>query len=65
MPTRTLGCDGLTVSRLCLGAMMFGDRTDEGEARDFADEYAAYVEDRRYEIRNPDLPIPSPSEYIR
>lgn len=38
---------------------------DEGEARDFADEYAAYVEDRRYEIRNPDLPIPSPSEYIR
>jgi len=38
---------------------------DDGEARDFADEYAAYVEDRRYEIRNPDLPIPSPSEYIR
>ena len=38
---------------------------DEAEARDFADEYAAYVEDRQYEIRNPDLPIPSPSEYIR
>jgi hypothetical protein len=38
---------------------------DDAEARDFADEYAAYVEDRRYEIRNPDLPIPSPSEYIR
>lgn len=38
---------------------------DDAEARDFADEYAAYVADRRYEIRNPDLPIPSPSEYIR
>lgn len=37
----------------------------EAEAYDFADDYAAYVEDRQYEIRDPDLPIPSPSEWIR
>ena len=37
----------------------------EDEARDFADEYAAFVEDRQYELRDPDLPIPSPSEYTR
>lgn len=35
----------------------------EDEARAFADEYAAYVEDRQHELRYPDLPIPSPSEY--
>ena len=32
MPTRPLGQGGPPVSRLCLGTMMFGDRTDEGEA---------------------------------
>lgn len=35
----------------------------EEQARDFADEYAAFVEDRQLELRSPDLPIPSPSEY--
>src|SRR3954469_22595376 len=32
MDTRTLGRSGLKVSRLCLGTMMFGDRTDAAEA---------------------------------
>lgn len=32
MPARTLGAGGPLVSRLCLGTMMFGDQTDEGEA---------------------------------
>ncbi|EIC07787.1 hypothetical protein AB1285_26755 [Microbacterium sp. NRRL B-14842] len=41
------------------------DGHNEAEAREFADEYAAYVEDRQYELRDPDLPIPSPSEYTR
>ncbi len=41
MPTRTLGRDGPVVSRLCLGTMMFGDRTDEGEA---AEMVAAFAE---------------------
>ena len=41
MPTRALGRDGPVVSRLALGTMMFGDRTDEGEA---AEMIAAYGE---------------------
>jgi aryl-alcohol dehydrogenase-like predicted oxidoreductase len=32
MRTRRLGSSGLQVSVLCLGTMMFGDRTDEAEA---------------------------------
>ena len=32
MPTRRMGRGGPVVSRLCLGTMMFGDRTDEGHA---------------------------------
>ena len=32
MECRRLGRSGLKVSVLCLGAMMFGDRTDEAEA---------------------------------
>ena len=32
MEYRRLGQSGLSVSALCLGAMMFGDRTDEAEA---------------------------------
>jgi Predicted oxidoreductases (related to aryl-alcohol dehydrogenases) len=32
MPMRRLGRSGLTVSRLVLGTMMFGGRTDEAEA---------------------------------
>ncbi len=32
MDYRTLGSSGLKVSPLCLGTMMFGDRTDEAEA---------------------------------
>jgi aryl-alcohol dehydrogenase-like predicted oxidoreductase len=35
-----LGENGPTVSRLCLGTMMFGDRTDEAEARDILAMYA-------------------------
>src|SRR5690606_16245794 len=31
---RRLGRSGLMVSPLCLGTMMFGDRTDEAEARE-------------------------------
>jgi aryl-alcohol dehydrogenase-like predicted oxidoreductase len=33
MDYRTLGTTGLKVSELCLGAMMFGDRTDEQDSR--------------------------------
>ena len=32
MRTRRLGASGLQVSELCLGTMMFGDRTEEAEA---------------------------------
>ncbi len=32
MKTRRLGASGLQVSEICLGVMMFGDRTDEAEA---------------------------------
>ena len=32
MKTRLLGTSGLHVSEICLGTMMFGDRTDEVEA---------------------------------
>ncbi len=32
MKTRYLGSSGLLVSEICLGVMMFGDRTDEAEA---------------------------------
>jgi aryl-alcohol dehydrogenase-like predicted oxidoreductase len=32
MKTRQLGASGLHVSEICLGTMMFGDRTDEAEA---------------------------------
>lgn len=35
------------------------------DARAFADEYAAYIEDRQSEVRYPDLPLPTPSEYVR
>lgn len=41
MPTRPLGRDGPLVSRLCLGTMMFGDRTGEEEA---AEMIAAFAE---------------------
>lgn len=41
------------------------DGQDEQDARDFADEYAAYVEDHLGENRYPDLPLPTPSEYTR
>jgi aryl-alcohol dehydrogenase-like predicted oxidoreductase len=34
MPYRRLGRSGLTVSRLCLGTMMFGGRTDEAASRE-------------------------------
>ena len=40
MPTRALGRDGPPVSRLALGTMMLGDRTDEGEAREMIAAYA-------------------------
>lgn len=29
----------------------------------FADEYAAFIEDRMYELRYPDLPLPTPEDY--
>ena len=32
MEYRPLGHSGITVSQICLGTMMFGDRTDESEA---------------------------------
>ncbi len=34
METEILGRSGLVVSRLCLGTMMFGDRTDEAQSAD-------------------------------
>lgn len=34
---RTLGRSGLAVSEICLGTMMFGDRTEEAEARRIVD----------------------------
>ena len=37
MDMRKLGRSGLSVSPLCLGTMMFGDRTDEKEARRIID----------------------------
>src|SRR5215207_7810509 len=37
MPYRRLGRSGLTVSRLCLGTMMFGGRTEEAESRAIID----------------------------
>lgn len=41
IPLRRLGRSGLTVSRLCLGTMMFGARTEEAEARRIVDDAAA------------------------
>jgi hypothetical protein len=42
MVYRRLGDSGLEVSTVCLGTMMFGDRTDAAEARRIVDEaYAA------------------------
>ncbi len=38
MSYRRLGRSGLTISRVVLGAMMFGGRTDEGDARRIIDE---------------------------
>jgi aryl-alcohol dehydrogenase-like predicted oxidoreductase len=38
MPYRRLGRSGLTTSRLVLGTMTFGGRTDEGEARRIVDD---------------------------
>ncbi len=32
MKLRRLGASGLSVSEICLGTMMFGERTDEAEA---------------------------------
>ena len=40
IPRRRLGTDGPEVSRLCLGTMMFGDRTGEAEATEIVDAYA-------------------------
>ena len=37
MKTRQLGASGLHVSEICLGTMMFGDRTDEAEAARIVD----------------------------
>jgi hypothetical protein len=37
MECRRLGNSGLKVSKLCLGAMMFGERTDEAVASRIAD----------------------------
>lgn len=37
MDYRRLGRSGVTVSRLCLGAMMFGDQTDEAESARIVD----------------------------
>ncbi|TXD38926.1 aldo/keto reductase [Lujinxingia vulgaris] len=37
IPHRRLGKTGLNVSRICLGTMMFADRTDLNEARNIAD----------------------------
>ncbi|MEQ9606067.1 MAG: aldo/keto reductase, partial [Kiloniellaceae bacterium] len=37
MDMRKLGRSGLTVSPICLGTMMFGDQTDEKEARRIID----------------------------
>src|SRR5687768_11982494 len=61
MPFRRLGRSGLMVSRLCLGTMMFGGRTDEPEARrvidaaaeagvNFIDTADTYAEGRSEEI---------------
>lgn len=41
LKARQLGKDGPSISRLCLGTMMFGDRTSESEALDIIDAYAA------------------------
>ena len=41
IPLRRLGRSGLVVSRLALGTMIFGDRTDEAEARRIFDEAVA------------------------
>src|SRR3546814_6847177 len=41
MPMKRLGTSGLVVSRLALGTMTFGDRTDAGEARRIFDEAMA------------------------
>ncbi|MEM1399814.1 MAG: aldo/keto reductase [Pseudomonadota bacterium] len=38
VPTERLGRSGLTVSRLCLGTMMFGGRTSEAEAATIIDQ---------------------------
>src|SRR4029453_789038 len=44
MEYRRLGDSGLEVSALCLGTMMFGDRTDASEARRIVDDaYAAGI----------------------
>jgi aryl-alcohol dehydrogenase-like predicted oxidoreductase len=42
MSYRRLGRSGLTVSRIVLGAMMFGGRTDEGDARRIVDDAFDY-----------------------
>ncbi len=38
MEYRSLGASGLKVSPICLGAMMFGDRTEESDARRIVEE---------------------------
>jgi aryl-alcohol dehydrogenase-like predicted oxidoreductase len=43
MEYRRLGKSGLKVSELCLGTMMFGDRTDEPTAQRIADSAATRV----------------------
>lgn len=41
------------------------DGLDDQDARAFADEYAFYIEDEWNGIRQPDRPVPTPSEYVR
>ncbi|MEL6873753.1 MAG: aldo/keto reductase, partial [Pseudomonadota bacterium] len=41
MPMRILGRSGVRVSEICLGTMMFGDRTEEAEARRIIDHATA------------------------
>lgn len=48
-------------------AIAFEYAQDAGleDARAFADDYAAFLEDYNGELHYPDLPAPSPAEYTR
>lgn len=46
-------------------AFEYAQETGLEDARAFADDYAAFLEDYNSEIHDPDLPAPTPSEYIR